>query len=409
MVVGKRLTERQMKALCAFCCLAYFVSYLTRLDYAACMVEIQSALRVGKSEVGLPVTLCFISYGIGQLVFGYLGDRGKPQNLIFTGLAGAAGCNFLVALFPRMGVMAPVWCLNGVFQSMLWPPMVRFMAEMLTEEWYRKCCVLVSMASSAATMAVYLFTPACIRLFSWRAVFSVAAMAGIATALVWIVCMGKYETGAAASADRQDIQKDGPSLGLGWLLSNVPLIPILAAIIFQGILRDGITTWMPVYMSEVFHMSNAASILSAAVLPVFSIIATLSASAFLRVLKNEVLTAAVLFGVSIVPGSVMLLFSDSLPGVCIGMMTLMTGCMHGINLMLISRLPGHFARFGRASFVSGILNAATYVGSALSSFGFGVLAERRGWNGVIALWVFLVIGGMAVLLAVRRRWERFCE
>ena len=38
-----------MKFLCFLCCLAYFMSYLTRINYAVCMVELQSALQIGKS------------------------------------------------------------------------------------------------------------------------------------------------------------------------------------------------------------------------------------------------------------------------------------------------------------------------------------------------------------------------
>lgn len=152
-MLTKLTSEKQMKFLCFLCCLAYFMSYLTRINYAACMVELQSALQIGKSIAGLPVTACFLSYGLGQIICGFLGDKMKPQLMIFAGLAGACACNLTVALIPRMEVITPVWCANGFFQAMLWPPMVRIMAECLSDKWYRHCCVLVSMASSAATIA----------------------------------------------------------------------------------------------------------------------------------------------------------------------------------------------------------------------------------------------------------------
>ena len=40
--------NKRMGALCFMCCMVYFMSYLTRLDYAVCMVEIQNVLQVGK-------------------------------------------------------------------------------------------------------------------------------------------------------------------------------------------------------------------------------------------------------------------------------------------------------------------------------------------------------------------------
>ncbi len=121
-MLTKLTSEKQMKFLCFLCCLAYFMSYLTRINYAACMVELQSALQIGKSIAGLPVTACFLSYGLGQIICGFLGDKMKPQLMIFAGLAGVCACNLTVALIPRMEVITPVWCANGFFQAMLWPP-----------------------------------------------------------------------------------------------------------------------------------------------------------------------------------------------------------------------------------------------------------------------------------------------
>lgn len=414
----KRLTsEKEMRFLCFLCCLAYFMSYLTRLNYAACMVELQSALGIGKSIAGLPVTMCFLSYGVGQLVCGFLGDRFSPQKMIFGGLAGASACNLAVALFPRMSVIVPVWCLNGFFQSMLWPPMVRIMAEMLDDRWYRLSCVLVSMASSAATIAIYVLTPVCIRVSGWKAVFIAPAVLGTAAAFFWLVKtlgLGSRAEGADGQRTESGTEEAGQqpagraSFSFPRLFAEAPLIFILLAIVLQGTLRDGITTWMPVYMSETFGMSNSSSILSAAALPVFAVFSTLFASFLLSRIKSEVSTAALLFGAGALSGGLMLMAFDSAPAVCILMMTLITGCMHGINLMLISRVPGHFAGFGKVSTVSGILNAATYVGSSLSTYGFGAVAEGSGWKAVVGLWIAVGILGLASMLCARGKWRRFC-
>ncbi len=414
----KRLTsEKEMRFVCFLCCLAYFMSYLTRLNYAACMVELQSALGIGKSIAGLPVTMCFLSYGVGQLVCGFLGDRFSPQKMIFGGLAGASACNLAVALFPRMSVIVPVWCLNGFFQSMLWPPMVRIMAEMLDDRWYRLSCVLVSMASSAATIAIYVLTPVCIRVSGWKAVFIAPAVLGTAAAFFWLVKtlgLGSRAEWADGQRTESGTEEAGQqpagraSFSLPRLFAEAPLIFILLAIVLQGTLRDGITTWMPVYMSETFGMSNSSSILSAAALPVFAVFSTLFASFLLSRIKSEVSTAALLFGAGALSGGLMLMAFDSAPAVCILMMTLITGCMHGINLMLISRVPGHFAGFGKVSTVSGILNAATYVGSSLSTYGFGAVAEGSGWKAVVGLWIAVGILGLASMLCARGKWRRFC-
>lgn len=417
-MLTKLTSEKQMKFLCLLCCLAYFMSYMTRLNYAACMVELQSALGIGKSIAGLPVTACFLSYGFGQIVCGILGDRFRPQMMIFAGLAGASACNLAVACFPWMGIIVPVWCANGFFQAMLWPPMVRIMAETMSDKWYRHCCVLVSMASSVATIVVYVLTPACIQVSGWKAVFFLPAAMGMTAAFVWLANTRKLiavgstaekteKSGGFEKTEKPEETGTKKSLFLQ-LLADAPLVVILIAIVLQGILRDGITTWMPVYMSEMFGMSNAKSILSAAALPVFSVFSILLASLLLGRLKNEVLTAGYLFGAGILAGAAMLAAFDGLPVLCIVMMTFITGCAHGINLMLISRVPGHFTRYGKVSSVSGILNSATYVGSSLSTYGFGAVAEAAGWMPVVAIWIGVCVAGAALMFAVKGKWARFC-
>lgn len=448
-MLTKLTSEKQMKFLCFLCCLAYFMSYLTRINYAACMVELQSALQIGKSIAGLPVTACFLSYGLGQIICGFLGDKIKPQLMIFAGLAGACACNLAVALIPRMEVITPVWCANGFFQAMLWPPMVRIMAECLSDKWYRHCCVLVSMASSAATIAIYILTPVCIQLSGWQSVFYLPAALGLAAAAIWLAntrkltsggpvqegeaasdSMENPASGAVAACSSEAVSKAASVCSPGRaskaasgtdaepadkkplflrLLADAPLAAILIAIVLQGILRDGITTWMPVYMSETFGMSNASSILSAAALPLFSVFSVLLSSLLLGFLKSEVRTAAYLFLAGAFTGAVMLAAFDDMPVVCIVMMTLITGCAHGINLMLISRVPGHFTRYGKVSSVSGILNSATYVGSSLSTYGFGAVAEAAGWMPVVAIWIGVCAAGAALMLCVRGRWARFCR
>lgn len=420
--MGKaNISGKRMKALCLLCCLVYCVSYLTRLNYAVCMVEIQAVLQIGKHIAGLPVTASFLSYGAGQIICGFLGDRHEPRKMIFTGLIGSALCNLLAVLLPRIEVLVPAWFANGFFQSMLWPPMVRIMAENLDENWYRKGCVWVSLSASGATVVLYLLTPLFIRVSGWKTVFYLAVAAGITAAFVWFRNTGRMfgsrdsGDGAASERDRKACAEAGASgaqtgikrAKVSALFAGVPITAILLSIVLHGMLKDGITTWMPVYMTEMFGMSSSQSIFSTAVLPLCSVFSTLLSSAFLYRLKNEVLTAALLFGASTIAGISMLAVYDSRPAVCVVMMMLITGCMFGVNLMLISRLPGHFAGRGNVSTVSGILNAATYVGSALSTYVFGAVAEGAGWKTVVALWGTAALGGTLLLLSGIWKWGCF--
>ena len=98
--------------------------------------------------------------------------------------------------------------------------------------------------------------------------------------------------------------------------------------------------------------------------------------------------------------SVALLFMfSSSAAVTVLLMAIMSGCMHGVNLMLISIFPLRFKKYGRISTVSGILNALTYLGSALSAYGIAALSDHFGWKQTVLSWAVLSFLGMAMCTA----------
>jgi OPA family glycerol-3-phosphate transporter-like MFS transporter len=77
---------------------------------------------------------------------------------------------------------------------------------------------------------------------------------------------------------------------------------------------------------------------------------------------------------------------------------ILSGCMSGVNMMLICIVPRFFKKGGKVSSVSGILNACTYVGSALSTYGIAILAEGSGWT--TTLLILFILAASATLLTL---------
>lgn len=400
----KNITAKSRSTLyfCFLCCLVYFTSYLTRIDYAAVLVEIIADLNITKSAASIAVTGSFITYGLGQLVSGYLGDKISPRILIAAGLCCTSATNILMSVLPNITVMTIFWCFNGFFQAMLWPPLVRIMAENLDEATYANASVSVSAAASVATIAVYLLSPLVIILSGWKLVFLICGSAGFITVLLWLTGTRSISSGKAKPAGNTPAGAVSVSV-----LARSGIFIIMTGIILQGILRDGISTWMPTYISEVFDLGTSVSILTAVILPVFSIMSVSVGSSLQKRIGNEVKTAAILYGVSAVSALLIIpVFSSSMI-ISALMMAVITGAMHGVNLMLISRLPVHFRKYGKVSTISGVLNACTYVGSALSTYGFAHLSEAFGWYFIIISWAVIAGLGTAVCAVCIRRWEKF--
>lgn len=405
-MTSEKLQTRKNILFCGLCCLVYFSSYITRINYGAAIAEIIFSLGITKAMASMAVTGSFVTYGLGQIVSGIIGDRIKPKTMIFVGMLLTSICNISMSGLSNVYIMTAVWCVNGFAQSMLWPPLTRIMSENLTPERYQKTCVLISTSSSAATIIIYLIVPLFIVLSGWRMVFSFSAIWGIVVAFIWLLSISKLTVTETPDVKKINSRKNSSPANIRSVFSLSGLLPIMFIILMQGILRDGITTWMPSYINDIFHFGTSISILSTVVLPIFAIISVFAASYVFKIAKNEVSGSAAIWILSLVCCFALIFVYKSYAMVSILLTAIITGCMHGVNLMLISIFPLRYKETGRVSTVSGILNAFTYGGSAISSYGIAAISDGWGWKITIITWFAIALCGTAVNIFFVNKYKR---
>ena len=71
----KLYTHRSIYLLFAVCWVCYFCTYLGRLNFTACIAEINTAEHISKLKLGQISSAFFVCYGFGQLFSGFLADR----------------------------------------------------------------------------------------------------------------------------------------------------------------------------------------------------------------------------------------------------------------------------------------------------------------------------------------------
>lgn len=373
----------------------YCTSYLTRTNYAAVLIEMIRTEGFTKDGAALALTVSAITYGIGQVISGYLGDRIKPERIISFGLMTATLMNLLIPLCPSVVSMSAVWGVNGFAQAMIWPPMVKILAGAFEPDEYKKACVYVTWGASVATISIYLITPLIISFLSWRTVFYASACVGAVISVIWTVASKKIEF-RAVRAVKQEESKPTVRFGFG---TAVFLSLAIIAVGFQGLLRDGFTTWTPTLLSEKFNFSASGAILSGVVLPIFSMI-TLSFASFIsrKVIKNELLCSAFFFCLCLI-GSVTVKYSHY-AWLTVLAAALAEGGAHGVNYGLTCLVPPLFAKYNKTSLISGLLNGGTYIGSAFSASFIASLLSSSGWDGVLLLWVCCSLAGIAICMAL---------
>lgn len=406
-VPAKRRAEaRRLTLLCAA---VYFCSYLTRLDYGAVMVEMVRAEGFSRVDASAALTGLFITYGFGQLISGYLGDRVKPQLLIFFGLIACGLMNLLIPFCPSPAWMTVVWSVNGLAQAMMWPPLVRIMSQHMTESEYKVATVHVSWGSSLGTIVIYLMIPLLLKVSSWRGVFYCAAAVGMGMAAFWMARYGRVERTlplqeqAAAADEPGDAGKSG-----GGLRALMPLLAIMMGVIIcQGTLRDGITTWMPTYLADTYHMESGKSILTGVLLPLFGMVCYQIVLWMNRKLvENELQCAAIIFGVGLVSLLALRLLHAHSFALSVLILAFAVASMHGVNLIMTCMTPKYLAGSGKISMISGLLNACTYIGSALSMYGVALIADRFGWTVTESLWCAVALLGTLCAAACVPKWGK---
>lgn len=380
------------------CCLVYFTSYITRINYGATLVEMVDFMNIKSSTASIAVTCSFISYGLGQLIAGFLGDKMNPKSMVSLGLIISSSVNILVALTNNIYFIIVIWTINGFAQALLWPPLVKLMTNKLPMEYYKRGCALVTISASVATVFIYMFVPMCISLYNFKLVFILSALLGFITFTIWSLKVKNTPNKPEEIIETQ-IKNNLP---ISKIIVSTGLIPIMFAIVLQGLLRDGITTWMPTFINDTFKLPSTSSILTTTILPIFSIICVALTRYINKKISNDILLSSYIWIIALVSCIILVTNLNSIV-LSIVSMSFLTACMHGINLLLIGNLPAKFVKYGKVSTISGILNSCTYIGSALSAYGIAVINDNFGWTITIILWIaIIVLGGLSCAVSIKK-------
>ncbi len=395
--------------------LVYAASYFIRTCYAATIASIVSEGVYNKGEVGLIGTAFFICYGIGQLISGLIGDKVNPFGMILFGsIAGSVSC-FSMAFADNLILMLVIWAANGFFQSMLWSPILRVFSETIDKKLRNKAILNISLSLPIGTICAYLISTLIIRYFKWQYVF---ICGGVCILIVSVFVLGavlytktdisKIKTENTLISDKSSSNADRTKFLSVALLSG--LVIIIVPSFLHGMMRDGITNWVPTMITETYGVSASFSVFLTIILPIFNAFGAYAVVPLYRKLKsNEMKTAAVTSVIALMPLAALLFMNRLSVYVIIILLALTTSIMYALNYLIISLVPIRFSKYSCTSSVSGILNSAAHLGCALSSYGFGAVAERAGWNVVIVIWIIAAFLTFAFSLISNHRWKKFIQ
>ncbi|WP_312372772.1 MFS transporter [Lachnoclostridium sp.] len=403
-----------VKRLFFLCWLVYCTSYLGRLNYSAAMTVMIKENVLDSSQAGFISMLYFFAYGIGQMVNGFLGDRIDPKKMILIGIGVSAVANACMGLAGGFLVMALIWGINGYFQSMIWAPIIRIFAEMLNENNKINCSVNISSSGVVGTLLSYLLSAILIARLHWKFVFFVASILLFLVAIVFWFGFQSVLTfsnrnleakGDETRVDKEQIKKQaGQRTDFKTILFCSEILFIMIPIIIHGVLKDGVTAWVPTYISSSFGLAPSFSILITTVLPIVNLAGAYVGWAIYRRMKENIAKSNMVFFVGSLASLILLLVFGRVSVILtVALLAIITSSMMAVNTLSISVYPLRFEKDGRVSSVSGFLNAMAYIGTAISTFAIGLIVKYRGWEVTIITWlVMTVIASAICFMAVKK-------
>ena len=397
--------------LSVLCFAVYMVSYIGRLNYSAALTEMTVTGILSKTEGGAIATAYFLCYGAGQLVNGFLADRYWPVWQITAGMVGSIAQNLMMPYAKSWQLMLVLWGLNGYFQSLIWAPSFRIITQSIPAVWRDKSLLLLNIASPAGAVAAYLFSSLVLWAGDWRDVFIWAALCmGLFFFIWWFGSWYIYRNAEdAAPAAQETLVREQRGEGgsfLRLLIASCGIYLVLPSVI-QGMLKDGITNWLPVYMGEVFSLPSQTAVAWSVFLPVINMLGVVIEYFIMRRTRNEALAATIMFAGA--TGSLILLwkFGTYSPALTVLLFSAVTVEMMVANVLFCSEVASRFTYAGRSAVISGFFNSSGYIGTAASTYAIAWISERYGWTATQLLWIGACALGFLCCVRTISGWKRF--
>lgn len=395
------------------CFVVFSASYIGKTNFSAALSVIINDGLFTKSEAGIIGSAFFFVYGAFQIINGFLSDRISPFKMITAGTFLSAVANILMTFCKTNIQMAIVWGFNGFALSLLWVAIIKILANIINDDMRGKACLNITVTLPVGTTLAYLLSSLTIKFSSWKFVFFIPAIILLITCVFFAISaliIKPHITEREITAP--DIsQKKKVKGGIMPLLFITGIFIILPADAMHGAVKEGITTWVPTMITEVYETTPSFSIFLSILLPLVNISGPyITTPIYNKVFKkDELKTGAAILLAALVPLSLLIFMENLSVIVSVILLAITTTCFYSFNYMIITLVPMHFSYCGKTATITGIMNATAYAGYAIAAYGFGVISDKIGWNGSVFVWIGLVIATLLITLCASGKWKKFKE
>lgn len=369
------------------CFVSYAIAYTGRLNLSVATPLLERNGILEKNQIGILRSTFFFTYAIGRIINGTIGDHVSPKIFQVTGLMFSGICNIIMSLFPPTWIMYIIWGLNGIFQSMIWGVALRNVSASYHNPDIAKRAVMVLSTSVGVGSLLGILLPTILARFGVRQIFSISGIIILSMSFLLIVLLPR----------QHNTCKTKIKFNFSCIFEPAVKKMIVPSMI-HGAIKENLTLWLPLLFMDLYQLNLANASFYIFLMPLATLLGRLLFSYWYRCChKDEYKT---LISAFFVCALILIPFIFGIPshwlmGASLAMISIITAI---INTELISIYPINFQASNQVSTVSGILDCATYIGSALGSIGFAYLMLHINYNGMLTVWGMLCILSVFILL-----------
>ncbi len=372
------------------CAMSYFAVYYVKKVLG---VVTPHMIRDGFSEsyIGKVSSVYFITYAIGQLINGIIGDKLKAKYMIGLGLifAGIANIIFPALLNISENAAVVAYGMVGFFLSMIYAPMTKVVAENIESLYVPRCSLGYTFASYISSPAVGIAAA----VISWRTLFTASSALLFIMGAMCILFFTLFEKKGIVKYN-QHKQEYKTSNGISVLLKH-SIVRFTIISILTGIIRTTVVFWMPTYVNQYLGFSEEHSALVYTVCTfVISSSAFISIFTYERLKRNMYKTLVLMFTLS--TASFLLLYFIKSTYINIALLTIAVTTSNCSSTMLWSVYCPSLKSTGMISSATGFLDCISYIAAAVSSTLFANAVSEIGWQNLILVWFVLMVVGVVV-------------
>ena len=401
MINNIKLSKRRSMLLIILAWLVYTVSYFGKVNYSANITQIIDFYGVTKAKAGAVPTFFFFAYGIGQVLNGLLCKKYNMKWMIFVSLIASGIVNLIIAVSTNFAIIKWLWLINGFALSILWPTLIRLLSESMPQEDLATSSVVMGTTVATGTLIIYGLSSVFAFFNRFKVSFYIASFSIIAVAIVWVIVYNSFVANAKKEKRGLEIVKEtnGESevLGISEHISNIAIFASLYVLCFCAIgvnlIKDGLTTWVPSILKEEFSMSDSLSILLTLFLPILAVFGNAYAVRIHKKIPDYVNHCGITFtAIALVICIIIVSLSMKLMNFMLIGLIVANFLASSLNSLITSIYPLFMRGRVNSGLIAGVLNGFCYLGSTISSYGLGTIADSFGW-----IYVFVTLAGFCVL------------